>query len=222
MGLRDVERRIERGVEGAMGRIFRTSVNRIEVAKRLERELDAGVRSGRLGTPVMPNDIGVRLNPRDVDRLGVPVPLVERELVRRARQHARAAESGFDGPLVVRVSAVDTIPVGTMEVSAVYSASVDGIPPGTLVSPSGYRLDLAGIGTSIVSIGRDVSSDVVVDDERVSRRHARLRPTERGWVLEDLESTNGTRVNGFRTQAQLLSDGDTISIGASTFAFEAV
>jgi len=221
MGLRDVERRIERGVEGAVGRLFRSSVSRVEVAKRVERELDSGSRTGRLQLDLMPNSITVRLSPRDLARLGLSAAEFERELVAHARSHARKAECGFDGPLVVRVSGDPAVPVGTMVVSAETESSVTGTVPGTLVHPNGTRFDLAVDFAGSVVIGRGDAADIVIDDEQASRRHARLRVTERGWVLEDLESTNGTRVNGFRTRAQLLSDGDNLTIGATTFGFEA-
>ena len=221
MGLRDVERRIERGVEGAVGRLFRSSVNRIEVTKRLERELDAGAATGRLGTPTMPNVLLVGINPRDADRLEVPLVELERELVAHCRSHARDAGCGFDGPLVVRIGPTARVPVGTMEVTSRTETSVDGVPPGTLVLPGGERVDLTAGGGVAVHIGRDHDGDIVLSDDLASRRHARFRPSERGWILEDLESTNGTRVNGFRTRIQLLTDGDTITIGASTFTFDA-
>lgn len=46
------------------------------------------------------------------------------------------------------------------------------------------------------SIGRDGENDVVLDDSYLSASHARLLWNGKGWVLEDLNSTNGTRVNG--------------------------
>ena len=221
MGLRDLERRIERGVEGAIGWVFRSGMTDIELKKRLERELDAGRRTGRLGTPALPNDIEVSVNPRDAERLGVDSGLLERDLIQHARSHARSRECAFDGPLVVRIASDADVPIGTVDVRAAIRIEIDGSPPGSLTSPDG-RIDLASFGSSPISIGRDVSADVVIsDDDQVSRVHARLRATARGWVLEDLDSTNGTRVNGFRTTSQLLSDGDQIGIGATTFGFQA-
>jgi len=60
-----------------------------------------------------------------------------------------------------------------------------------------------------------------VQDTSVSRRHAELRPTEDGWVLVDLGSTNGTRVNGAGVTERQLHDGDTISVGDTQLRFEA-
>ena len=208
-------------MEGAVGRIFRTSVSRVEITKRLERELDSGAGPGRLGLETMPNAITVRLNPRDLDRLGSPTAGIERELAAHARAHARGADCGFAGPVVVTVTDDPRLPVGTMEVTAREEESVAGAVPGTLILPDGSRFDLVSDFDGAVVVGRGDDADLVIDDELASRRHARLRSSERGWVIDDLESTNGTRVNGFRTRAQLLGDGDNITIGATTFTFEA-
>src|SRR6202034_1425519 len=52
------------------------------------------------------------------------------------------------------------------------------------------------------SIGRDATCDLAIADMTVSRRHATLERTEDGWLLTDLESTNCTRVNGWRGRRQ--------------------
>lgn len=72
------------------------------------------------------------------------------------------------------------------------------------------------------TIGRDPrQSDITVPDKRLSRCHAVLRySTEQGFILSDLESTNGTYVNGEKLQrVYALRDGDRIRIGGSLFYF---
>jgi hypothetical protein len=64
------------------------------------------------------------------------------------------------------------------------------------------------------SIGRDASCDLAIADMTVSRRHATLERTEDGWTLTDLESTNGTRVNGWRVHGKVnVTPGDLVSFG---------
>jgi hypothetical protein len=69
------------------------------------------------------------------------------------------------------------------------------------------------LSKEITLVGRDESCDVVVAEVEVSRQHARITHTPRGYMLEDLGSTNGTYVDGERVTApHLLQAGDRISL----------
>lgn len=64
-----------------------------------------------------------------------------------------------------------------------------------------------------LTFGRDPRNDAVIDHPQVSRRHARIARQSNAWVIEDLESTNGTFVNGTRlTEPRALTQGDTIEL----------
>jgi FHA domain/Domain of unknown function (DUF1707) len=68
------------------------------------------------------------------------------------------------------------------------------------------------------TIGRDSGCDMVLPDPTVSRWHAGLRREAGGWLLDDLGSTNGTLLNGWRVRAWVpVRDGDLVSFGAVTF-----
>lgn len=68
------------------------------------------------------------------------------------------------------------------------------------------------------TIGRAPSCDFTVADLSVSRWHARLQREEDSWLLSDLGSTNGTRLNGWRvTQSVQVQAGDEVSFGTVTF-----
>lgn len=72
-----------------------------------------------------------------------------------------------------------------------------------------------------ITIGRDASSDVVVAQNEVSRRHAEIVPSERGYLIHD-HSTNGVYVNGVRVlQSQVLSRSDVVRVGSEEFRFYA-
>jgi hypothetical protein len=69
------------------------------------------------------------------------------------------------------------------------------------------------------SIGRDASCDLAIADMTVSRRHATLERTQDGWLLTDLESTNGTRVNGWRVRGEVkVTPGDLVSFGNAEYS----
>ncbi|HXE72617.1 MAG TPA: FHA domain-containing protein, partial [Candidatus Nitrosotenuis sp.] len=70
-------------------------------------------------------------------------------------------------------------------------------------------------------IGREVRCDVMLNNESVSRRHAEVLRLAEGFLLRDLNSRNGTYVNGQRIQEYLLQDGDTVTVGDINMIFEA-
>ena len=72
----------------------------------------------------------------------------------------------------------------------------------------------------VVQIGRAPGCDIVLDDRNVSRRHAEIRRRGPVVVLIDLDSTNGTIVNGRRVREHPLADGDRITLGNSRLTFE--
>jgi hypothetical protein len=66
-------------------------------------------------------------------------------------------------------------------------------------------------------LGRNPGSDLVFSNRTVSRSHARLNFGPEGWILTDLGSTNGTRVNGWIvTRPQVVRPGDRVSFGSQT------
>jgi pSer/pThr/pTyr-binding forkhead associated (FHA) protein len=72
------------------------------------------------------------------------------------------------------------------------------------------------------SIGRDRGCDLAVDDLSVSRVHARLERTRDGWVLTDLGSTNGTRVNGWLVRDRVnVRPGDLVRFGETEYLLAA-
>ncbi len=73
----------------------------------------------------------------------------------------------------------------------------------------------------LVTIGRQDSCTIVIRDNNISRVHARLRPDSDGWTIEDLGSTNGTRVAGeLITEPTVLVEGQMIALGSLQMRFE--
>ena len=71
-------------------------------------------------------------------------------------------------------------------------------------------------------VGRDPKCDIVLEDPRVSTRHALLRSTRGDWRLRDLQSKNGTFVNAIRVTEAALADADWVSLGGLLSRFELV
>jgi predicted component of type VI protein secretion system len=70
-----------------------------------------------------------------------------------------------------------------------------------------------------VTIGREEGNSVQLNDERISRFHIKIQEDLGKLVLTDLESTNGTRVNGEDAQLRILRYGDVISVGRSVLLY---
>jgi len=86
---------------------------------------------------------------------------------------------------------------------------------GELVPANGGRF--LQLTQRVVRVGRDQNCDVVLSFSTVSRVHAELRVTDRCWQVEDLGSTNGTKVNGDRVVKCRLHSGDTLSFGTQRY-----
>ena len=77
------------------------------------------------------------------------------------------------------------------------------------------------LNTEEIVIGRNPTTDITLLDEGISREHAVILydADAVGYVIEDLQSTNGTKVNGKRIRSAPLAEGDEIQIGQTLFRF---
>ena len=106
------------------------------------------------------------------------------------------------------------LPARIMRMTATMHSSPDARQPLQLRFPRG--------GGDQFSIGRDAGCDLAIADMTVSRLHAQLERTPDGWLLSDLESTNGTRVNGWRVRGKIpVRAGDLVSFGSLDVVFTA-
>jgi pSer/pThr/pTyr-binding forkhead associated (FHA) protein len=71
------------------------------------------------------------------------------------------------------------------------------------------------------TFGRSSSCDIWIDDLNVSRRHCKVERTKSGWMLLDLDSTNGTWLEAARVRRYTLRDGETFYIGDARIVFHA-
>lgn len=77
------------------------------------------------------------------------------------------------------------------------------------------------LGGEVITIGRDPACEVILNDINISRKHARIEPLGRFYVVRDLKSTNGTWVNQNPVKMHLLKDGDVVRIGSCRLVVKA-
>jgi hypothetical protein len=217
VGLQGFERRLERLVEGTFNKAFRSGLQPVEIGHRLVRVLDNGRTLGVSGRFVAPNNIGVYLSPDDATRFESFSDALARELAEAARQHAREEGYQFLGPVTVTLVSDDSLKKGAFDVVGEIAEGAGG-QVGSLVLPDGRRVRL---GEHPTVLGRNSDCTVPLADPRASRRHAEIRATADGFLVVDLDSMNGTKVNGVPVREHVLHDGDEIAVGATVMRFEA-
>jgi hypothetical protein len=218
VALSGFEKRLESLVEGTFARVFRSSLRPVEIGRRMVREMDAERTVGVSGRTEAPNDFVVWLSPTDHEQFEEMHTALVRELCDAVREHAREEGYAFVGPINVELQASERLRTGAFGIEASLVEAAGGAGAGSLVLPTGQRVPL---GATPVTIGRQDDSNIQLHDPNVSRRHAEIRPSGDGFVLADLGSTNGSRVNGMRVGQHLLTEGDQILIGNTTMTFEA-
>jgi hypothetical protein len=216
MGLQKFEGRLERLVDGTLSKAFRGELHPVEIGRRVTREMDLQRRLGVHGL-IAPNAFTIYLSTNDFDRFESFLEALVRELEEAAREHARTEDYVFVGPVTVTVMEDTRQRRGRFAVVSEVEEGPSGLPAASVVLADGARVVL---GPEPLTIGRLPESSVMVTDPNASRRHAEIRRVGNDVVVVDLNSTNGTRVNGATIRERKLADGDQIVIGTTVLRFE--
>lgn len=212
------ERRLDRMVNGAFARAFKSEVQPVEIAGALQKECDDRAAIVARDRTIVPNAFTVDLSATDFDRLAVYSEALSRELSDVIREHAGVQGYAFVGPLTVEIRRDDELETGLFRVLG--EAEPGEIPPDTHL-PRAW-LDVSGqqvpLAQDVSVIGRGSEADVRINDPGISRRHAmlRLRPTP---TIVDLGSTNGTIVDDVRSEQADVDDGSIITLGSTRIVF---
>ncbi|MDO5494782.1 MAG: DUF3662 and FHA domain-containing protein [bacterium] len=225
MGFLDrFERGVERVVNGAFSKAFRSEVKPVEIASAIRKDMDDRAVAVARGRTVVPNEFEVILSATDEDQIEQwGAEALAAEIEAAATEHAAQQAYNFVGPVRVTFETSPELTTGRFEVTS--STRRGNVAPATTDTPSedhpiididGQRYLLTG---TVTVIGRGSDADIVVDDAGVSRRHLELRVTPRGVVARDLGSTNGMYVEGHKVDAATLVDGNTLTIGRTRILF---
>ena len=248
--LRSLESKIAGLVEGTFSRAFRSEVRPVEIARKLAREMEEH-KSFSLSRQYVPNEYCVYLSPRDRERFSGYEEALAAELTGYLLEHARRERLALTSRPVVEFQTDDRLGLGEFGIQTRVVAPDPGDDqPEPVAEESGRTMvySTAGrvaepletrartrhetallivdgkrlvVGPTGATIGRSRQCDVMLDDPNISRSHAEIRPRGGSWVLTDLGSTNGSRLNGRRVDgSELLKPGDEIELGTSQIRFE--
>jgi hypothetical protein len=247
--LRNLESKLAGLVEGTFSRAFKSEVRPVEIARKLAREMDEH-KVQSLSRVYAPNEYAVWLSPKDRAQFegyegdlanelsGYLLEHARRERIAlvtrpklefRTDERLRLGEFGIQARLVKPPADEYEQPSqGDEGHTMVYSVSDRVSEPLREPDPrrGRARLRVQGghaelVGSKGAVLGRSRDADVVLDDPNVSRHHAEVRPSGGSWIVNDLGSTNGIKVNGRRVHGpQSLKPGDQIELGTSRVTFE--
>jgi hypothetical protein len=248
--LRSLEEKIAGLVEGTFSRAFRSEVRPVEIARKLAREMEEH-KSFSLSRTYVPNEYRVFLSPRDRERFAGYETALSDELAGYLLEHARRERLTLISRPVIEFETDERLGLGEFGIqTGVVNPQEEGdadapaeemsgrtmiySTAGRLAEPLEERararaesalLLLDGkrlvVGPAGVTLGRSRQADVVLNDPNVSRRHAEVRPRGGSWVLTDLGSTNGSRINGRSVEgSEVIKPGDEIELGSTSLRFE--
>ena len=225
----------EQLVEGTFARLFAGRISPQEVATHLTRAMEDNQVARPDGAPHAPTHYWVYLHPDDHAALAQEQPMLAGDLVAyvvelaaqaglilkvRPRIRVLPDEDGNVGIHQVRVEArwmpeeapemEKTREMEGNEVESEAEAQDRIAPPGRpfLILEGRRHVNLL---KPVVSVGRALDNEIIIEDPRVSRRHAQLRRRYGRYVLYDLGSSGGTQINGYPIEECVLQAGDVIS-----------
>lgn len=245
--LRAIEQKIESLFEGVFSRAFRTHVQPVELARKLAKEMDEH-KLVSVSKTYVPNEYTVYLSPADREQLATYESSLTDELREYLADHARREGYALHTRPKVELKTDEDLAVGEFGIATrMVPVERPREPAGPPVEPAPtmiYRPELEeakaeppvpeALRESVVLvagakryelrgerllIGRSKECDVQVTDANASRRHAEVVQEGSEFWLVDLDSTNGTEVNGRRTARAKLDNGDRIMVGSAELVF---
>jgi hypothetical protein len=209
--LDNLERGLERVVNGAFAKTFRSGLQPVEITAALRRELDTKAAVVSRDRILVPNNFTVRLAPDDYERMKAMGATLIDELTRLVTKHAAAQHYQFAGGIKISLRSDPTLAVGVVQVD---SENVSGSVTWVAV------LEIAGkrhpLSKSRTVIGRGTEADITVDDSGISRKHVEVLWDGTRAQANDLGSTNGSKLNGQRLVSAALEADSVITIGQTS------
>lgn len=168
----------------------------------------------------------IGLHKNDLAALADALKPLMSELRQAIVNHAKFEGYSISGEAEVVLVEDAAVQVGSCTVAVAKPVATERPAQQSVPSTGKYSILMAdgsrhALDGDLVTIGRQASCSIVIADSNISRVHARFRAVDNGWTIEDLGSTNGTKVNGeLIIEPTLLSHGQLIALGTLQLHFE--
>ena len=229
------EESFERLVEGSVGRVFKSPVQPAEIGRKLERAMVTN-QVVSVGSTLVPNDYRVVLHPDDMVAFADFIPSLCRQMEHWLGDVADRHGFTIVDRMRVLISGEESVPRRAIQVTAAISDRPDidatkqaviqgtevirvvgrnsGLKPMRITFTNGSLKNAEFlIRKPVTTMGRALDNDLVVESGEVSRHHARLELEQGGLRIIDLNSTNGTRVNGRSIRSHRVEPNDEVTFG---------
>ena len=243
--LQKFEDSLDRVVNGAFAKAFKAEVQPVELAAALQREVDDRASVLDRDRTVIPNVFHIELSHHDYTRLAVFKDALGNELATLVTNYAGEQHYTLLGQTRVTMSEDDALETGIFRVRSEAKAevtskvgAVEAIAPESgasagvagassasspVSSPGGQpRLEVGGqaypLVRAITLLGRGTETDIRVEDPGVSRKHCEI-VVGNPALVRDLNSTNGTFLDGEKITEAPLADGAVVKIGGTSLVY---
>jgi hypothetical protein len=202
------EKGLERVVNGAFARTFKSGLQPVEITAALRRELDTKAAVVARDRILVPNKFTVHLSEGDYERMTGIGPTLVDELTQLVQTHATAQHYQFAGGIGIRLAEDPSLAEGVVRIE---SSNVKGeVSWNPVLEINGTRHPLTKPRTII---GRGAEADITVDDSGISRRHVEIL-----WDGRRAQ-VNGSQLDGAPVTKAALPPDSVISIGRTRIVF---
>jgi len=213
-----IEQACAQFIERTFAKSFPSDVEPAQIARKLVATMEAQTR-GEDGRPSAPSVYAVYVSTADFERLEEHREYLEEAWIDLLRDLAAKVGIAFvDGDPRVTMSARPSVPLGAIAIEVGDAARASA--QFALRMIKGLPVDGVYSITGTTRVGRGDESEIVLLDPSVSRAHAIVEFDAGEPVVRDLDSTNGTYVNGRRVRVESLQDGDELRFGNTRMRFE--
>ncbi len=213
MGLLDkAEERIETAVSSLFSKLSRAELQPVEITQAIKAAMDLAAKGDAIGSTIVPSSYLLLINPQDAAKVS---PAMIGAIRSEVARYAATKSYRMSGELELNVSAEEKIAKGRIKVG---SKPVDGSTQWRPVLVIGGKRHELKIGTT--TVGRDEKADITVDDRGLSRIHFEIAWNGEVAAIRDLQSTNGTFLDGSRINELVLRSGSKVAAGRTEFDFQ--
>jgi hypothetical protein len=214
--LDNFEKGLERAVNGAFAKTFKSGLQPVEITSALKRELDTKAAVVARDRILAPNRFVVRMSRPDLDRMRGLGSALTSELTDLVTQHAAAQCYQFAGSVSIKLTEDQSLSEGMVQIDSSSASAQADVRWTPVLEINGTRHPLTKPRTVV---GRGSDADITVNDTGTSRRHVEIAWDGSHAMVRDLGSTNGSQLNGAPVKQAVLEPDSVITIGRTRMVF---